>query len=1545
MDVSPSLKENCSGWAVSTEPAQLQLQLAIEPGETPLHRVGSLQVQHRLQLGFICGSLPVPTDNDAMTFRTTSVAEAAIVPAISVQSDRIMAPQYRMLPNQTDLNRLFLSEVEHDQLLPVTSGRAPEGVHELCKAWGYNYHTQPLARKCEALAVSGLAGCGDQIDVIAPVEILKKIFKIPYSKARLSIAVHRVGQTLILNTGPDVDEGETLVRTKKDQAKAKEKSLFLKFAMQSVRAEACDCPVSPNLEEQSSSNFTSKSSSDSISEFDDDSLNGRAHVGGWKYTVDDVVNKKKRAGGSTKSLNTGRGRPQHDFEQRVSWSSSDTGSFSGLNSLKKSSIVGEQQKDPDCIPSDSGNHKRSNSEGFLRVLFWQLEEMRMLLGSDLLLFSNEKHVAVSLHLWEAERQVTPLMWLDAWLDNVMASVPELAICYHHNGIVQGYELLKTDDIFLLKGLSADGTSFFHPHVVQQNALSVLRFLQENCKQDLGTYWLFKNSGEDLVQLFDLSVISSNSTTTAKKDVKKESLPSSWSRGKGSCSLPLGILLYRLAHRLSLSQDPSDRCKCANFFKKCLELLGEQEHLFVRASAHEHVARLILKCHEELGSSLVPFLLEAKEPDDSAPERPVLENSASSPQTHNSDILKLKSCGTNNTSESRCESSDVETAVMVDDSFCEGQEKVPTKEKAEPCSAAEADAEQGHIQSCSSLGSENSPLISSVEASPILQDSSDVDVTFPTPNLSVVASVPARLTAVHHVSQAIKALRWQRQLQDVEGKLLTPESKLLGANNYVHLVPVCVYGELDRIEYCDIRECEIGPFMDQKLVQLVLLLGESYLALGQAYKDNGQVNQALKAAELACSVYESMPLQFGHKDGHTSVDQKSQWVPVPSTHPSEIEMPKPPSFRSRIASQTFCQPFFHDSDPGKHADKGLFWGQAWILAGDIYVDYQRFGNDDLSEKKTQKSDEISMAEEVAKEVKRLRKKLGQGRKSCCICSLSNCSCENDRANSGNSASSSSSSGTTSNHSRRHSKKANTHEVDRNSARYKLADEVTNYDRKGDSDSSRQKLASNSSDQKAYNTSKSLELAPGSNKLDSSIGTPKDKVGDMKQRKKGDILSYLQGSKNVSRENNLLAALECYDAAVLALADTSQGSEMMKSVLRKKGWIYNEIGRTKLAYGNMKAAEPVFEKAISAFKDAEDQTNVVLIYCNIGHGQRAAAESLVSQLDSLKGTQLFEHVSKQLFDDALSLYSEALRAYGMGRSESKLLSEDLENERTGLCNEVLTQYANTYLRLGMLLDRKEKHGSSVRRAPAESSNCENGNSQTIKISLTANDAIREAITLYESLGSLRAQELAFAQYQLACHHRDCCLATVKLEGKKPNNTLLLQQAKRYLSLADRHWLKSLKYYRWTTHPDMFLEILMQRSDLNVAVSSLSNSLPLLEVALSHLLEGRHIQVSATTAAGTCNQSGRECLQPSDKVYFRLTQKLQNLLRILLVTAQKLQKTSSHKSLTAQTKNHRSADNNNKREAHRSGDVVRLKEMYRMALKSEMPDLKQIYDMWIS
>lgn len=42
----------------------------------------------------------------------------------------------------------------------------------------------------------------------------------------------------------------------------------------------------------------------------------------------------------------------------------------------------------------------------------------------------------------------------------MASVLELDICYHQNVVVQGNELLKSDDAFLLKGIVGNGTSAF-----------------------------------------------------------------------------------------------------------------------------------------------------------------------------------------------------------------------------------------------------------------------------------------------------------------------------------------------------------------------------------------------------------------------------------------------------------------------------------------------------------------------------------------------------------------------------------------------------------------------------------------------------------------------------------------------------------------------------------------------------------------------------------------------------------------------------------------------------------------------------------------------------------------------------------------------------------------------------------------------------------------------------------------------------------------------------------------------------------------------------
>lgn len=44
---------------------------------------------------------------------------------------------------------------------------------------------------------------------------------------------------------------------------------------------------------------------------------------------------------------------------------------------------------------------------------------------------------------------------------------------------------------------------------------------------------------------------------------------------------------------------------------------------------------------------------------------------------------------------------------------------------------------------------------------------------------------------------------------------------------------------------------------------------------------------------------------------------------------------------------------------------------------------------------------------------------------------------------------------------------------------------------------------------------------------------------------------------------------------------------------------------------------------------------------------------------------------------------------------------------------------------------------------------------KHEISANDAVREALCLYESHGELQKQEAAYAYFQLACYQKDCRL----------------------------------------------------------------------------------------------------------------------------------------------------------------------------------------------
>ena len=53
-----------------------------------------------------------------------------------------------------------------------------------------------------------------------------------------------------------------------------------------------------------------------------------------------------------------------------------------------------------------------------------------------------------LYCRESSKPINVLTGLDYWLDNLMCNVPELAMCYHVDGIVQ--VLVASSDMFLLQ---------------------------------------------------------------------------------------------------------------------------------------------------------------------------------------------------------------------------------------------------------------------------------------------------------------------------------------------------------------------------------------------------------------------------------------------------------------------------------------------------------------------------------------------------------------------------------------------------------------------------------------------------------------------------------------------------------------------------------------------------------------------------------------------------------------------------------------------------------------------------------------------------------------------------------------------------------------------------------------------------------------------------------------------------------------------------------------------------------------------------------------
>jgi hypothetical protein len=183
--------------------------------------------------------------------------------------------------------------------------------------------------------------------------------------------------------------------------------------------------------------------------------------------------------------------------------------------------------------------------------------------------------------------------LDVYLDNIMANVPQLALCLQDKGFVQSVKLLNTDQIpstllqpstldtsipFQVLHGADDAERIFSPEVMEMNASTLLGFLKAQCTKDSTTYLLRREAGETAIQLYDISAIST----------QRQQKWNWW----------LAMMSYRFAHRLrSLSTQTGDKALSRSFRARQRSLLTTSLELL------DALADMNGKTHESLLSAI------------------------------------------------------------------------------------------------------------------------------------------------------------------------------------------------------------------------------------------------------------------------------------------------------------------------------------------------------------------------------------------------------------------------------------------------------------------------------------------------------------------------------------------------------------------------------------------------------------------------------------------------------------------------------------------------------------------------------------------------------------------------------------------------------------------------------------------------------------------------------------------------------------------------------------------------------------------------------
>ncbi|CAL4071350.1 unnamed protein product, partial [Meganyctiphanes norvegica] len=401
--------------------------------------------------------------------------------------------------------------------------------------------TQKHADFSSFLMAHQFPDCIGEVDVVSDAENIKKLLKIPYNpKVHVSMMIHRVGKTLLID---DFDIYRYLLRqSEKDWQWLR--SFFFDHVLESL-AHKKHVLVRPNKSRNvvQSRSLLSKFLYHSISEETSVPTNTPAQP-----TQSPVSVRRK----------------QHIENHKV-----------------PGSVVSEVMPEPSLeeqLPQPSGQG------AFTRNVLWNFEDLRMLIGTDLPIFGGGVHPSVSLRLRDMSKPINVLTGIDYWLDNLMCNVPEVVMCYHLDGLVQKYELIKTED------LPYQDDSQFSPKLVRDVAQNILSFLNSKATKEGHTYWLFKGKDDDIVKLYDLTSLCMEGSFSYESG-QDEAQPNT---DQNPFTIPVAMLFYQVAKNMRASEDAHKRLATIRaLLRNSLELLDKDKYPKIVISAHYMLSDLFV----------------------------------------------------------------------------------------------------------------------------------------------------------------------------------------------------------------------------------------------------------------------------------------------------------------------------------------------------------------------------------------------------------------------------------------------------------------------------------------------------------------------------------------------------------------------------------------------------------------------------------------------------------------------------------------------------------------------------------------------------------------------------------------------------------------------------------------------------------------------------------------------------------------------------------------------------------------------------------------